>query len=237
MAEPSGPQHVGSSGCLTRAQARAFYDRFGSKQDSQGFYEDAAVQDLLAHAEFERANAAFEFGCGTGRFAETLFSRHLPAAARYVGRDVSATMVDLARQRLARFADRTDVRVTDGAPRIEAPDASFDRFVSNYVLDLLTAGDIAEIVSEARRVLTTEGRLCLVSLTHGSTPASRVVSWLWARIHRLRPQLVGGCRPLALLPFLSAQDWRILHHNVIVAYGIPSEIVVAERRRYTSAHI
>jgi ubiquinone/menaquinone biosynthesis C-methylase UbiE len=229
MADPSGPEHVGSSGCLTRAQAQAFYDRFGSKQDSQAFYEDAAVQDLLAHAEFQRANAVFEFGCGTGRFAETLFSRHLPAAARYVGRDVSATMVDLARQRLIRFADRTDVRVTDGAPRVEAPDASFDRFVSNYVLDLLTAGDIADVVSEARRVLTVGGRLCLVSLTHGSTPASRVVSWLWARVHRLRPQLVGGCRPLALLPFLSAQDWRILHHNVIVAYGVPSEIVVAER--------
>jgi ubiquinone/menaquinone biosynthesis C-methylase UbiE len=227
MTDRSAPEHFGSEGCLTRAQARAFYDRFGSKQDSQAFYEDAAVRDLLAHAEFERANAVFEFGCGTGRFAETLLSRHLPAAARYVGRDVSTTMVDLARQRLARFADRADVRVTDGAPRIEVPEGAFDRFVSNYVLDLLTAGDIADIVSAARRVLTAEGRLCLVSLTHGSTPASRLVSWLWARVHRLRPQLVGGCRPLALLPFLSAEEWHILHHNVIVAYGIPSEVVVA----------
>lgn len=230
MADRPVPEHVGSSPCLTRAQARAFYDRFGSKQDGQAFYEDAAVQDLLAHAEFEKANAVFEFGCGTGRFAETLLTHHLPAAARYVGRDVSTTMVDLARQRLARFADRADVRLTDGAPRIEAPDAALDRFVSNYVLDLLTAGDIADVLSEARRVLTAEGRLCVVSLTHGSTPASRLVSWLWARVHRLRPQLVGGCRPLALLPFLSQDGWRTIHHNVIVAYGIPSEIVVAETR-------
>jgi ubiquinone/menaquinone biosynthesis C-methylase UbiE len=230
MTDRSVSERLSSSPCLTRAQARTFYDRFGSKQDGQAFYEDAAVHDLLAHAAFERAEAVFEFGCGTGRFAETLFSRHLPAAARYVGRDVSTTMVDLARQRLARFADRADVRVTDGAPRVEAPDASFDRFVSNYVLDLLTARDIADIVSEARRVLAAEGRLCLVSLTHGATPVSRVVSWLWARVHRLRPQLVGGCRPLALLPFLSEENWRILHHDVVVAYGIPSEVVVALRR-------
>ena len=47
--------------------------------------------------------------------------------------------------------------------------SAFIRFVSNYVLDLLTAGDIADVLSEARRVLTAEGRLCVVSLTHGST--------------------------------------------------------------------
>jgi ubiquinone/menaquinone biosynthesis C-methylase UbiE len=230
MDDHSVSERAGSSPCLTRAQARAFYDRFGSKQDGQAFYEDAAVQDLLAHAEFERAKAVFEFGCGTGRLAEILFARYLPPAARYVGCDVSTTMVDLARQRLARFAERADVRGTDGAPRIEAPDAAYDRFVSNYVLDLLTTEDIADLLSEAHRVLAAEGRLCLVSLTYGSTPTSRLVSWLWGRVHRLRPQLVGGCRPLALLTFLSQDDWRIIHHNVIVAYGIPSEVVVAETR-------
>ena len=230
MADRSVSEHIGGSACLTRAQARAFYDRFGSKQDGQAFYEDAAVRDLLAHAEFERANAVFEFGCGTGRFAETLLTHHLPAAARYVGCDVSTTMVDLARERLTRFADRADVRLTDGAPRIEAPDAAFDRFVSNYVLDLLAPDDIACVLSEAHRVLTPGGRLCLVSLTHGTTWASRLVSWVWARVHRLRPQLVGGCRPLTLRPFLSDERWRIVHHRVVVAYAIPSEVVVAEKR-------
>ena len=230
MTDRSVSEHVGSSPCLTRAQARAFYDRFGAKQDGQAFYEDAAVQDLLAHAEFEKAKAVFEFGCGTGRLAETLLTHHLPAAAHYVGRDVSTTMVDLARQRLARFAARADVRLTDGAPRIEAPDATFDRFLSNYVLDLLPPDDIAGVLSEAHRMLTPGGLLCLVGLTHGTTRVSRLVSWVWARVHRLRPQLVGGCRPLALLPFLSEDDWRILHHNVVVAYGIPSEIVVASHQ-------
>jgi ubiquinone/menaquinone biosynthesis C-methylase UbiE len=230
MADRSLSEHAGSSPCLTRAQARAFYDRFGSKQDGQAFYEDAAVQDLLAHAEFEKANAVFEFGCGTGRFAEALFTRHLPVAARYVGCDVSTTMVDLARQRLSRFAARADVRLTDGAPRIDAPDATFDRFVSNYVLDLLPLDDIACVLSEAHRVLTPGGLLCLVGLTRGTTFTSRLVSWLWARIHRLRPQLVGGCRPLALRSFLPDEQWRVVCHHVVVAYGIPSETVVAERR-------
>jgi hypothetical protein len=32
---------------LTHAEARAFYDRFGAKQDAQAFYEGRAVRDLI----------------------------------------------------------------------------------------------------------------------------------------------------------------------------------------------
>ncbi len=62
-----------------REQVRAFYDRFGAKQDSQAFYEDAATADLILNAELGAARAVFEFGCGTGRFAEKLLAEHLPA--------------------------------------------------------------------------------------------------------------------------------------------------------------
>jgi hypothetical protein len=31
---------------LTRAEARSFYDKFGSKQDEQAFYEDAALSAM-----------------------------------------------------------------------------------------------------------------------------------------------------------------------------------------------
>ena len=216
--------------CLTKAEARAFYDRFGSKQDGQAFYEDAAVQDLVAHAAFEEASAVFEFGCGTGRFAERLLATHLSPTARYVGCDISMTMISLARSRLARFGDRAEVHWTDGAPRIDAADAICDRVVSNYVLDLLSPADIDGVVSEAHRVITPAGRLCLTSLTRGTTRISRAVIWVWTRLHHWRPQLVGGCRPLVLRDHLPAQDWRIAHRNVVVAYGMPSEIVVAQKR-------
>jgi hypothetical protein len=35
---------------LTRYQAQYFYDRFGKKQDIQAFYEDAALDNLIAQA-------------------------------------------------------------------------------------------------------------------------------------------------------------------------------------------
>ncbi|MGE5248130.1 MAG: class I SAM-dependent methyltransferase, partial [Verrucomicrobiota bacterium] len=80
---------------LSHEEARAFYDRFGAKQDWQRFYEDRAIADLIAHASFGKAGAVLEFGSGTGRLAETLLARHLPPTARYLALDVSGTMVSL----------------------------------------------------------------------------------------------------------------------------------------------
>ena len=86
---------------LDRGQVRAFYDRFGARQDAQAFYEDAALTELVLHADFEAAGRVYELGCGTGRFARRLLERHLPDGATYLGVDLSATMVELARGRLA----------------------------------------------------------------------------------------------------------------------------------------
>jgi ubiquinone/menaquinone biosynthesis C-methylase UbiE len=125
---------------LSHAAARALYDRIGRWQDTQRFYEDYATADLIAHADLHQAQSVFEFGVGTGRIAERLLRDHLPATARYLGIDISATMVALARQRLAPWWNRARVEQSDGSPRIESPEGTFDRFVSTYVLDLLSSG-------------------------------------------------------------------------------------------------
>jgi ubiquinone/menaquinone biosynthesis C-methylase UbiE len=212
---------------LSAREAAAFYDRFGRKQDSQSFYEDAALEDLVAHAGFEEAGRVFEFGCGTGRFAERLLARSLPASASYLGCDVSATMVGLAAGRLARFGERGRVVLTDGSIRFPVPDASVDRVIATYVLDLLSEADIGRFLVEARRSLVSAGSLCLVSLTRGVTPLSRVVSAAWTAAYRLAPRLVGGCRPIRLADRLDPRAWEARHRRVVVAFGVPSEVLIA----------
>jgi ubiquinone/menaquinone biosynthesis C-methylase UbiE len=212
---------------LTRSQVRAFYDRFGRKQDTQAFYEDAALEQLIAHAAFDQAEKVFEFGCGTGRFAARLLARQLPPSASYLGIDLSQTMVELARQRVAPFGARAQVALSDGSMRFPLPDGSTDRVVATYVFDILSESDVAEAIAEARRVLAPGGRLCLMSLTNGVTPASRIVSKLWAALYNLRPSLVGGCRPIRLDAYLDRRAWSVAYHDVIVRFGVPSEVLVA----------
>jgi len=215
---------------LTPSEARAFYDRFGKKQDAQSFYEDPALDDLIAHASFADAARVFELGCGTGRFAARLLAAELPASATYIGCDLSVTMMNLATERLAPYAERARVIQSDGTTRFPLADNSVDRVISTYVLDLLSDADIGEVVREAHRVLVVGGKLCLVSLTTGTTLPSRIVSAIWMKMFRLRPSLVGGCRPIRLGRFLDPGCWELEHGKVVSAFGIPSEVSVARAK-------
>jgi ubiquinone/menaquinone biosynthesis C-methylase UbiE len=214
---------------LSKEQVRSFYNRFGAKQDWQRFYEGPALRDLLTHGAFEKAHAVFEFGCGTGGFAEHLLERYLPESSTYLCFDLSTTMVTLTEARLTQYATRAQVRLTDGSPTLSLPDSRFDRFISNYVLDLLPPEDIEVLVHEAHRVLEPEGRLCLISLTYGNSWVSQGIIWLWRRIFGIHPSLVGGCRPVHLLDFISEKMWKVLHHNWVTTFGIPSEVIVARK--------
>src|SRR6516225_9677400 len=63
---------------FTPDDARHFYDRFGSWQDTQRFYENPAIDDLVKHTDLEHARSVMEFGCGTGSFARRLLETVLP---------------------------------------------------------------------------------------------------------------------------------------------------------------
>ncbi|MCB1625649.1 MAG: class I SAM-dependent methyltransferase [Pseudomonadales bacterium] len=225
-----GKDHV-----LSPAGAQAYYDRFGKKQDSQGFYEDPALDDMVANANFQGSRRIFEFGCGTGKFARHLLEKWLPPSASYIGCDISPVMVGLAQRRLDVCGERAQVVPSDGAVRFPLPDHSVDHVVSSYVLDLLSEADIERFFSESRRVLMPGGgKVCIASLTRGVTVPSRIVSSLWMLAFRLGPAFVGGCRPIRIDAFVNPQDWQVVHRRVVTAFGVPSEVLILEMQGATN---
>ena len=216
-------------GTLSHQEARRTYDRVGASQDSHGFYEERAIALVLLHGNLTSAESVFEFGCGTCRFALRLFEEYLSDTACYRGVDLSPEMIRVARDRLASHSQRAEVILTEGAPPIDEPAASYDRFVSNYVFDLLSLDDIRAVLREAHRILRPDGLLCLSGLTSGIGLSSWIVAGAITWIQSLHPSMVGGCRPLDLLPFLPESEWKVQHHSKVSAFSIPSEIVVAKR--------
>jgi ubiquinone/menaquinone biosynthesis C-methylase UbiE len=211
---------------LTPSQVSKFYDHFGKRQDKQNYYEDVATTDLLKHARFDTAQSIVEFGCGTGGFAEQLFDKYLPDDTVYWGCDVSKTMIELSRQRLSRFGSRTALWKSTGETFLPLPSDSADRFVSNYVLDILLFDEIDVVLGEAKRVLKKNGLLCLTGLTNGKTLFSKAWMSFWNVRFALNPKWVGGCRPMEIKKFLDT-GWDIEHYHITVARGISSEVIVA----------
>ena len=213
---------------LDHAEARKFYDAFGEKQDKQ-FYEDAATNLLLKNGEFDKAHSIIEFGCGTGKLASRLLNEFVPGDCKYLGLDLSQTMVRLCQDNINPFADRAVCKQTNGEPEISIPKQSTDRFVSLYVLDLLTEEDSLSVLREAQRILIPGGYLCLAALTHGTTLISSTVAFFWRCLHNLKPSVVGGCRPVNLTRFLDEDKWEVRVDTVVVSFGVPSQIIVARR--------
>lgn len=215
------------SSYLSADEARRLYDRVGRRQDRLAFYAGPPMQELRAHGRFGEARTVFELGCGTGGFAETLLHGYLAADAHYVGVDLSATMVSLARARLARFGDRARILQTDGSLAFPFSIGSFDRVIANYVLDLLPPGEIDRFLHEGSRLLGEDGLLCVVNLTNGCDLVSGLVVGLWKALHKVRPASVGGCRALEMNAFLDPAQWRVEYHCIVSSLGVPSEVLVA----------
>lgn len=213
---------------FSREDARRFYDRFGAKQDRQGFYEDAALNVLIQHGGFSVAQSILEIGCGTGKLAARLLSDYLPASALYVGIDISDTMAGLATERLKPWAERSEILVSSGDFDFSRHGGPFDRVVITYVLDLLGDGEIADALIAARAATREGGLLCVSGLTQGTGLFSTMTSMLWTWVHRMKPSLVGGCRPLVLCDLIPEAQWRIVHREVVVSATVPSEVLVAE---------
>ncbi len=210
---------------LTPHQAKNFYDRLGRAQDLQAFYEDRPVAELIAAASFPAARSVLEIGCGTGRLAETLLTRHLPAHARYLGADISDTMTALSQARLRRFGDRAHVLRADATAPLPLTSGKFDRFLAIYVFDLLSPSDARAVIAQAQRLLQPGGLLCAVSLAHGQTPPATLISRTWTRLWTRAPGLVGGCRPTRLEPLLDG--WHITHRSLLTTWALTSEIIIA----------
>ena len=224
----------GNDHVLSRSSAQAYYDRFGKKQDSQSFYEDPALNDLVAHAHFQASRCVFEFGCGTGKFAARLLEKYLLPSASYLGCDISPVMIGLAKSRLEAYGERAQVALSDGAVRFPVPEHSVDRVVASYILDLLSGADIERFFSEAHRVMLPGGKVCIASLTGGVNVPSRIVSSLWKWAFRLSPALVGGCRPIHVDAFLNPHDWQVVHRRVVTPFGVPSEVLILDMKGATN---
>jgi SAM-dependent methyltransferase len=149
--------------------------------------EEHALQRLLRPGLFNRRELALEaarryesprvldVGGGSGRIGEPILEQ---GAARYVDVDLSNTMLDLARDRLARFGDKVDLVQGDFLTADLA--GPFD-----VVLGLGYFDYIDDAEAHVRRI----GELC-----SGSAIAS-FPRWTWTKgpIRKLRYEVINNC--------------------------------------------
>jgi ubiquinone/menaquinone biosynthesis C-methylase UbiE len=159
-------------------------------------------------------------GLGTGKEHQLIQGAVAPGGLAF-GVDLSPRMLALARQRTG-----APLCLADGG-RLPFAGQTFDRLYCAYVLDLVPMVEIPDWLAGFRRALEPGGRMVLLSLTEGVDSASRAFVRLWKLAYTVSPIACGGCRPLQLTELAQRAGFCSLERQVIVQYGVPSEVIVA----------
>jgi SAM-dependent methyltransferase len=163
-----------------RSHARQFDDLYEDERPLARLLRPGLVRrrqlavDTVAAVDQPRV---LDVGCGSGRIGEFVLEA---GAARYVGIDFSEPMIDLARERLARWDDRIELIAEDFL------NASVDeRF------DVILAVGFFDYIPDPARFVSRIAEL--------SEPGAAVVasfpawSWLKGPVRKVRYEWIGDC--------------------------------------------
>lgn len=207
---------------ISATTARRIYDRLGRVYDWAERFEGRAKELGLAWLELAPGQRVLNVGVGTGHEQAQLQSSVTPGGLA-VGLDISLIM------RAITYA-RTRAALCGGdARQLPFADGCFEGLFSAYTLDLIPYGDLPGLLAEFHRVLRPGGRIALVSLTEGIDRPSHAFVAIWKLVYRVSPIACGGCRPLQLSGLVQEAGFRLLRQEVMVQFGVPSEVLSAVR--------
>jgi len=123
--------------------AARFSEMAGEYDDTQQSPEYRACADLvIEHAAPDPEDVVLDLGTGTGAIALAL----APSAARVIGRDISAGMLDRAREK-AREDGIDNVEFGEGRFRAPKVDGPVDVVVSNFAMHHLSDDEKREAIA------------------------------------------------------------------------------------------
>ena len=200
------------------------YTRIAPLHDVHALLCESDARALaLRWAAVQNGETVLELGVGTGLAFQPLVEANPDGWT--LGIDRTPAMVRRARRRLAEAPPTAFVLREADLYTLRLPPAHFDVIISMYVLDLLPAHDFVELLTRWREALRPGGRLVLAGMTPGWTWVHRP----WMLLPRLHPALFGGCRPVALRPYLRAAGFVDVQRQRISQRTFPSEVLRAYR--------
>jgi ubiquinone/menaquinone biosynthesis C-methylase UbiE len=166
-----------------------------------------------------------EIGFGTG-YAMVALAKAVGDSGEVYGIDISDGMLDITRARLrkARLSTRVESRQGDGAA-LPFEDHFCDAVFMSFTLELFDTPEIPVVLHECRRVLRTDGRICVVAMSKRGKAGFMVR--LYESAHGNLPTYVD-CRPIFAHKALEAASFRVLGTTERSMWGLPVEIVVAK---------
>jgi len=200
------------------------YDKLAGVYDIWGrLTESRARARAIELAAIEDGKAILEVAVGTGLAFHEIVKRN--PHGQNLGIDLSAGMLAKARSRMSQVSEANYRLEVGTAFDLPARSDSIDILVNNYMFDLIPYADMDHVLDGFRRVLKIDGRLILVNMARGETPASK----LYESIYRISPKAMGGCRGVQMVGRLRQHRFTVEAREYHQQFLFPSEVIVARK--------
>jgi len=209
-----------------KEQARSTYDRVSRYYDVFTRVEEGPRSAALQKLGAKEGEKVLELGFGTGHGIVAL-ARSVGPSGRVYGVDLSEGMRKITQVRVekAGLSDRVELQCGD-AVDLSFGSEFFDAIFMSFTLELFDTPEIPIVLREARRVLRHGGRICVVAMSKKGPDSALLTVYEWA--HRTFPAYVD-CRPIFVQEAVEDAGFRIVEAATISLWGLPGEIVVAEK--------
>jgi demethylmenaquinone methyltransferase/2-methoxy-6-polyprenyl-1,4-benzoquinol methylase len=206
-------------------QARASYDRLSRWYDLfEEPFERPMRRRALRMLRPVAGETILEVGFGTGHDLVAL-ARAVGSAGHVWGIDLSPGMRRVAERRLraSGMADRVELWTAD-AVAMPYDDGSVDAILMSFTLELFDSPEVPGVLTECRRALRGEGRLCVTALSQRARPG--LGTRLYVRAHALLPGVID-CRPIPLRAAVEETGFEIRDIAVGSLWGLAVDAVLA----------
>ena len=217
---------IAAAAMRSKKEAASHYDRMSRWYDLiAGGSEKRFRERGLGMLRPEEGETVLEIGPGTGQCMSFLAGA-VGRSGRVYGVDISKGMIDISRRKSGKTGLSSAVGLLrgDGAS-LPFRGAVFDAVFLSFTLELFSPQEMPVVINECLRVLQSDGRICIVSMskTGRSRPVMRLYEWM----HRRFPKCID-CRPIFLKRLLEGSGLDVAQADEIRNWGLTVEVVRAE---------
>lgn len=209
----------------SKEQAKSAYDRMSRWYDLlaggfEGKHRTAGVRKLNP----SEGDVVLEVGFGTGHSILALADA-VGTSGKVYGIDISQGMFNVTRSRIEKAGLTARVVLECGdAAQLPFDTGFFDSVFMSFTLELFDTPEIPIVLSQCRRVLRSDGRICVVAMSKKGKP--NAITRLYEWFHEKLPQYVD-CRPIYVQESLQSAGFHIVDATGLALLGLKGEIVLA----------
>jgi ubiquinone/menaquinone biosynthesis C-methylase UbiE len=205
-------------------QTQNNYDRLSRWYDLlEGWGEKPICDEAIKLINFQSGEKILEIGSGTGTNLKQI-SRTVKNC-EIMGFDLSNKMCKKAKRKAMRRKDFIIGLVNGNAIHLSFPKDYFDVVYLLFTLEIIPDEFIPLVLSECRRVLKPNGRICISAMSAEKMETLMMRLYLWS-VHHF-PEIVD-CRPIDLNSRMEKEGFTPLVNRLMNLWGLPVRILLAK---------